>query len=54
MKSLKSPIIRAGGLMLILLVVLALAASLLTRWHVLHEPIQQDQAGLNETACRCL
>ena len=48
MKALENPLIRTGGLLVGLLIVLALAAPLLTRWHVLHEPIQQDQGGLNE------
>jgi peptide/nickel transport system permease protein len=40
-------LVRAGGGIVILFTLLALAAPLLTRWHVLHEPIRQDLSGLD-------
>ena len=39
---------QAGALLLALLALLALAAPALTRTHMLREPIQQDQKGLDE------
>lgn len=47
MNALRNPLVRAGGLLLVLLVILALAAPLLTRCHVLRDPLQQDRAGLD-------
>ncbi len=44
---LRNRLILAGGAILAFLIGAALAAPLLTRWHVLHEPVQQDQAGLD-------
>ena len=41
-------LVKVGGIIIGLLVLLAVAAPLLTRTHVLHEPIQQDQKGLDE------
>jgi peptide/nickel transport system permease protein len=41
-------LVKVGGIIIGLLVVMAVAAPLLTRTHVLHEPIQQDQKGLDE------
>lgn len=38
---------QTGAGIILLLTILALAAPLLTRLHVLHEPIQQDQNGLD-------
>ena len=44
----KSPLIWAGAIIIGLLVLLALAAPVLTQNHVLQEPVQQDQKGLDE------
>jgi len=48
MKALKNSLVRAGLLIVGLLLLLAVAAPVLTRMHVLHEPIQQDQQGLDQ------
>ena len=48
MRVVNNALVRVGGVIIGLLVLLALAAPLLTRTHVLHEPIQQDQKGLDE------
>ena len=45
---LKNRLVQAGAAIVLALTILAIAAPLLTRWHVLHEPIQQDSAGLDE------
>ena len=39
---------QSGVVILILFILLAASAPLLTRFHLLHEPIQQDLAGLDE------
>jgi peptide/nickel transport system permease protein len=44
----ENPLVRAGTILIGLLVLLAVAAPVLTRIHVLHEPVQQDQNGLDE------
>jgi peptide/nickel transport system permease protein len=44
----RNRLVQTGGLIVVLLFLLALAAPLLTRWHVLHEPLQQDPNGLDE------
>jgi len=41
-------LVQAGTILIGLLVLLAVAAPVLTRMHVLHEPVQQDQRGLDE------
>lgn len=48
MRPVKSPLIRAGALILGVLMLLAAAAPTLTRFHVLPEPVLQDQQGLDE------
>ncbi|MHC1767252.1 MAG: ABC transporter permease [Verrucomicrobiia bacterium] len=37
-----------GVLLIVVLVLLAVAAPMLTRLHLLHEPVQQDEKGLDE------
>jgi peptide/nickel transport system permease protein len=44
----RNRLVRAGAAIIGLLTLLALTAPVLTRLHVLHEPIQQDQKGLDE------
>ena len=44
----ENPLVRAGTILIGLLVLLAVAAPVLTRIHVLREPVQQDQNGLDE------
>ena len=44
----RNRLVLAGTVLIGLLVLLAVAAPLLTRIRVLHEPIQQDQQGLDE------
>ena len=48
MEVFRNPLVRTGTIVIGLLVVLALAAPLLTRVGVLQEPIQQDQRGLDD------
>jgi len=48
MRPVKNALVMAGTLLIGLLVLLAVAAPVLTRIHVLHEPVQQDQKGLDE------
>ena len=48
MSVVNNTLVKVGGIIIGLLVLLALAAPLLTRNHVLHEPVQQDQKGLDE------
>ena len=44
----RNRLVQAGMFLIGLLVLLALAAPLLSRIHVLHEPVRQDQKGLDE------
>lgn len=44
---LRHRLIQAGGSIIILFILLALAAPMLTRWHILREPILQDKNGLD-------
>ncbi len=44
----KNRLVQAGVGIVIFFTILALLAPILTRWHVLHEPIHQDQNGLDE------
>jgi ABC-type dipeptide/oligopeptide/nickel transport system permease subunit len=48
LKIIKSHLVQAGASILIVFALLAATAPLLTRLGVLHEPIQQDLAGLDE------
>jgi len=48
MRVVNNALVKVGGIVIGLLVLLALAAPLLTRTHVLHEPVQQDLKGLDE------
>lgn len=43
----KNRLLQTGAAIIVLLTILALAAPLLTRLHILHEPIQQDQNGVD-------
>jgi peptide/nickel transport system permease protein len=44
---LRHRLVRTGGSIIVLFALLALAAPLLTRWHILRDPIIQDQNGLD-------
>jgi peptide/nickel transport system permease protein len=44
---LRHHLVRTGGSIIVLFALLALAAPLLTRWHILRDPIIQDQNGLD-------
>jgi peptide/nickel transport system permease protein len=48
MRLARNRLVQAGTFLIGLLVLLAVAAPLLTRIHVLREPVQQDQQGLDE------
>ncbi len=45
---LKNRLVQTGGLLLVLLTLLALTAPWLTRAHFLHQPLEQDPNGLDE------
>jgi ABC-type dipeptide/oligopeptide/nickel transport system permease subunit len=48
LKIIKSHLVQVGASILIVFALFALTAPLLTRLHLLHKPIQQDLAGLDE------
>ena len=44
----KNRLVQSGVVILFAFALLAICAPLLTKWHVLHEPMQQDLTGLDE------